>query len=190
MKKIVLLILLFAVAPIFTYADDKSKSEEDALKLFWELILKLKENTPFTLQDDEYFFGKLPNYNPTALFYEKFGYIDFSKSMQLGEAVILKPLPKLSFYGELLRMYRNEITYDIPPVFIHSSMGKIIDSNGRISVDDCFITVFAISKNRIIHMDYDVFHKNLISPMYLNSKPIDFDKEKIAELENVINNSF
>ena len=72
----------------------------DALRLSFELLDKLEANTPFTMQDGEKYFGpvgQIPSLNVFLLM--ELGVLD-----NYGNPV--KPLPKYSPLGELVRMNR------------------------------------------------------------------------------------
>lgn len=78
----------------------QEKSYMDALRLSFELLDKLEANTPFTMQDGEKYFGpvgQIPSLNVFLLM--ELGYLD-----NYGNPV--KPLPKYSPLGELVRMNR------------------------------------------------------------------------------------
>ena len=91
--------MAFVALGVFAHAQEASPS--GALELSAGFLEKLKENTPFTMEDGERFFGpigKIPSLNVFVL--QELGYLN-----NLGEAV--RPLPKYSPLGELLRAKRD-----------------------------------------------------------------------------------
>ena len=97
-----------ADTPELKAAENRTDFKFKALELSNELIDKLKSDTKFTIDDERKFFGGVSNiYSFTSIFYQKFAYIRYEATDNCMKAVMLKPLPKSSFIGQTLRLYRN-----------------------------------------------------------------------------------
>lgn len=151
--------------------------EYKALELANKLIDKLKSNTRFTITDERNFFGGTSNpYSYTSSFYQKFGYIRYVTSNNNMEDIILKPLPKYSFFGETLRLYRNLFFKEeaIPLL----SIGKSYYSNTENKLqcfNDEYIYVYIQPKpsnSDIIRLCYSKKHGFFVEDIYINGKNI------------------
>ena len=150
--------------------------EYKALELANKLIDKLKSNTRFTITDERNFFGGTSNpYSYTSIFYQKFGYIRYVTSNNNMEDIILKPLPKYSFFGEILRLYRNLFFKEAIPLL---SIGKSYYSNTENklqSFNDEYIYVYIQPKpsnSDIVRLCYSKKHGFFIEDIYINGKNI------------------
>ena len=145
----------------------EEKAYVDAASLASKLIVKLNENTPFTLKDGEKFFGPIASIPTLNIFLlQKLGYLDES-----GNPV--KNLPKYSPLGELLRMNRGLFISDGEINQILFLPAKAL----RKGKDTDEFTIHG--KNKIfvyIKMDYK---KNDIE--YINEKLLRFDYNVIGK---------
>lgn len=151
--------------------------EYKALELANRLIDKLKSNTRFTIEDERNFFGGTANpYSYTSAFYQKFGYVRYVASNNNMKDIILKPLPKYSFFGETLRLYKNFFFNEgtIPVL----SLGKTYYTNTENklqSFDDEYIYVYIQSKpnnSNIVRLCYSKKHGFFIEDIYINGRNI------------------
>ena len=150
----------------------------EGMSLAMELIQKLEENTPFTIEDEIRFFGKSPSFNLPTMIYIQLGYMR-------GEGTLLKKLPKYSFYGELLRLNRKLIlpasSGDVKELFASNSYswlvdGKLIPRTGHYihifiysyNIDNNF----AYSDEHLICIPYNAIGKCLFEPITINGKSI------------------
>lgn len=72
----------------------------EAAKLASELLTKLEQNTPFSFKDGERFFGPVAIPSLNVFLLQELGYLN-------GFGRPVRPLPKYSPFGELLRMNRE-----------------------------------------------------------------------------------
>ena len=145
MKKILYITVSFVYFVLICHSSDNAvsipklnQSETKALHLAIELIEKLSANTPFSREDGQKFFGDTENfYGYTLSFYYKNNYVDIKAQNKNGpvKVIIKKDLPSLSFFGEILRIYRN--------IFIEEGSKPIfsVENKYYISNDDT-ITYF------------------------------------------------
>lgn len=133
---------------------------QDGLSLSSEFIEKLRANTPFTVEEGERFFGPvgIPTLNVFLL--QELGYLD-----NYGQ--LIKPLPKYSPFGELLRLNRH--------LFIEEKINhtSFYASNKwfRMTADGSFVnddknTVFIFIEMRLRRNDIDNSDQKLISLDY------------------------
>lgn len=151
--------------------------EHKALELASRLIDKLKSNTRFTIEDERKFFGGTANpYSFTSAFYQKFGYVRYTTSNYNMRDIILKPLPKYSFFGETLRLYKNLFFNEgIIPVL---SVGKSYYTNTDNKLqcfDNEYIYVYIQPKpdnSHIVRLSYSKKHGFFIEDICINGKNI------------------
>ena len=149
----------------------------EGTELLSELIQKLSDNTPFTLDDEKYFFGNFDTLNMPLYIYNQLDYV-------AGDGKLLKELPKYSFYGELLRINRNLFSNEGFNLSYLASKRYAYHKNKR-SFEDVnhWITVMAgytekkmnpidYEDEKIISMTYNGISKSLIAPIRINGKSI------------------
>ena len=151
--------------------------EHKALELANKLIDKLKSNTRFTVEDERSFFGGTGNpYSYTSVFYQKYGYLRYETSNNNMKDIILKPLPKYSFFGETLRLYKNLFFEKgtIPVI----SLGKSYYTNFENKLqnfNDEYLYVYIQPKpdnSNIVRLCYSRKHGFFIEDICINGKNI------------------
>ena len=161
----------------YSEIDNYVDYEHKALELAKDLIGKLKSNTRFTIEDERKFFGGTSNpYSFTSYFYRKFGYVRYETSNYIMREIILKPLPKYSFFGETLRLYRNLFfKEEVLPVL---SVGKsyCTDSDNelrRFGSEYIYVYIQPEPDNsHIIRLCYSKKHGFFIEDVDINGKNI------------------
>lgn len=157
--------------------DSCTDYEYRALELASMLIDKLKSNTRFTIEDERKFFGGTANpYSFTSAFYQRFGYVRYLTSNNNMMDIILKPLPKYSFFGETLRLYKNLFFKEgIIPVL---SVGKSYYTNTENKLQ-CFNSEYIYvyiqpntNNSHIVRLCYSKKHGFFIEDISINGKNI------------------
>ena len=151
--------------------------EHKALELANKLIDKLKSNTRFTVEDERNFFGGTDNpYSYTSVFYQKYGYLRYETSNNNMKDIILKPLPKYSFFGETLRLYKNLFFEKgtIPILLI----GKSYCANAENKLqgfNDEYLYMYIQPKpynSNIVRLCYSKKHGFFVEDIHINGKNI------------------
>lgn len=197
MKKILYVLVSFVYFVLLCHSSDNialtpklNRNETKALNLAIELIEKLSANTTFSRKDGEKFFGDIENfYGHTVSFYYENNYVDIKTENKDGPAKVIlkKDLPSLSFFGEILRIYRNIfIEEGSNPIFsvekeYYVSSGKTIEYFNRDMV------VISIRPNvnapTQISLLYSIRHGFFLEDITINGIPL-FVYLKLAGANN------
>ncbi len=189
--KTIRIFLLFLSVTLAGCAAEKAPSHEAmceaGIRLARELLEKLKADTPFTLEEERHFFGGPTDLNEPNLIYLQLGYVSPQKKL-------LKPLPKYSYFGELLRMNRDLFLNEARPAprylaGVTASIGKIANMKGEIIREDAlrhdtdvWITVFVIygevrsefsvTDEKLLRFNYNGVARVLFGRMAVNGKTV------------------
>lgn len=151
--------------------------EYKALELANKLIDKLKSNTRFTVEDERNFFGGTGNpYSYTSAFYQKYGYVRYETSNNNMKDIILKPLPKYSFFGETLRLYKNLFfEKGTIPILLIGKSYYTNSENKLQGFNDEYLYMYIQAKpcnSNIVRLCYSKKHGFFIEDIHINGKNI------------------
>lgn len=186
MKKMLFVIFSFVYFSIACYSSGNTvpipklnQNETKALNLAIELIEKLSANTPFSREEGQKFFGDTGNfYGHTLSFYDKNGFVDIKTESKDGPAkvIIKKDLPSLSFFGEILRIYRNIfIEEDSKPIFSVENRYYINSNNTITYFNEDMIPILIrpdVNKSTQISLLYSVRHGYFLENISVNEIPL------------------
>lgn len=186
MRKKLFVIISFAYFALMCYSSDNAVSipklnqnETRALNLAIELIEKLSANTPFSRADGQKFFGDTENfYGHTLSFYDKNGFVDIKTESKDGPAkvIIKKDLPSLSFFGEILRIYRNIfIEEGSKPIFSVENRYYISSNNTITYFNEDMVSILIrpdVNTSTQISLLYSVRHGYFLENISVNEVPL------------------
>ena len=186
MKKTLFIILSFVYFALACYSSDNAapipklnQNETKALNLAIELIEKLSANTPFSREEGKKFFGDTGNfYGHTLSFYCMNGLVDIKTESKNGpaEVVIKKDLPSLSFFGEILRIYRNIfIDEDSKPLFSVENKYYVNNNNAITYFGEEMVSILIrpnLNKSTQISLLYSVKHGYFFFFFSVNEIPL------------------
>lgn len=186
MKKILCVIISFVHFAFLCYPSDNTtltprlnQNESKALNLAIELIEKLAANTPFSREDGQKFFGDIGNfYGHTLSFYYKNGFVDIKAENKNGPAkvIVKKDLPSLSFFGEILRIYRNIFIKEASKPIFSVENRYYINSNNTITYfNEDIVSILIrpdVNKSTQISLLYSVRHGYFLENIFVNEIPL------------------
>lgn len=186
MKKILFVIVSFVCFAFVGYSSGNTvpiprlnQNETKALHLAIELIEKLSSNTPFSREDGQKFFGDIGNfYGHTLSFYDKNGFVDIKTESKDGPAkvIVKKDLPSLSFFGEILRLYRNIfIEEGSKPIFSVESRYYISSNNTITYFNEDMVSILIrpdVNTPTQISLLYSVSHGYFLENISVNEIPL------------------
>ncbi len=149
-------IIIFVLAAFFwssVYGDERDCHVEDAIRLAHKFIERLKTDTPFTYEEERYFFGSVENSYLAIMCAEEFGYLNKGFRLIFYPKIIFpKKTPKYSYLCELIKHHRDDI-------LVKESIGETY-SAGRVYVSSDSILEHPDSDLYSIRITYVQYYEN------------------------------